>query len=92
MRARLKDRANVLRLPENCADTGTGLQRLDAWLAIGNGAWDVIHFNFGLHDLKYVDAKGACVTPDKGAQVTLPVRYEENLRALGDAMFRDDAE
>jgi acyl-CoA thioesterase-1 len=28
------------------------LESLDAWL--GDRKWDVIHFNFGLHDLKYM--------------------------------------
>ena len=31
-----------------------GLEKLKSWL--GKGKWDVIHFNWGLHDLKYMDA------------------------------------
>ncbi|MDA0767682.1 MAG: SGNH/GDSL hydrolase family protein [Verrucomicrobia bacterium] len=38
--------------PENCQYAAYGLTRLDAWL--GNTKWDVIHFNFGLHDIKYI--------------------------------------
>ncbi|GIW92364.1 MAG: hypothetical protein KatS3mg110_0405 [Pirellulaceae bacterium] len=41
--------------PENCQGTTYGLQHLDRWLESGGGRWDVIHFNFGLHDLKRVD-------------------------------------
>lgn len=41
--------------PENCAGTLHGVQEIDRWLKIGGGHWDVIHFNFGLHDLKRVD-------------------------------------
>ncbi|MBL8992345.1 MAG: SGNH/GDSL hydrolase family protein, partial [Spirochaetia bacterium] len=38
------------------------------------------HFNFGLHDLKYLDEKKQYVTPDKGKQVATPEVYEKNLR------------
>jgi lysophospholipase L1-like esterase len=44
----LKGKANVHRAPENCGPTANGLKKLDIWL--GNGKWDVIHFNFGIHD------------------------------------------
>ena len=40
--------ANVHRAPENCGPTANGLRKLDVWL--GEGKWDVIHFNFGIHD------------------------------------------
>lgn len=43
--------------PENCAGTDNGIANIDRWLKIDGGNWDVIHFNFGLHDLKHVDAK-----------------------------------
>lgn len=39
---------------ENCADTTNGLAKIDDWLAREGGDWDVIHVNFGLHDLKHV--------------------------------------
>jgi len=39
---------------ENCAGTTKGVEHIERWLAIGGGGWDVIHFNFGLHDLKRV--------------------------------------
>jgi lysophospholipase L1-like esterase len=38
--------------PENCQYAAYGLTRLDDWL--GDTKWEVIHFNFGLHDLKYI--------------------------------------
>jgi lysophospholipase L1-like esterase len=47
-RAALAGKANVHRAPENCGPTANGLKKLDVWL--GNGKWDVIHFNFGIHD------------------------------------------
>lgn len=47
----LKDVANVQRPPVNCGNTKSGLSQLDRWL--GDTSWDVIHFNWGLHDLCY---------------------------------------
>lgn len=36
------------RAPANCGSTAVGLRNLDLWL--GDGKWDLIHFNFGIHD------------------------------------------
>ena len=47
-RAALAGKANVHRAPANCGPTASGLKNLDVWL--GAGKWDVIHFNFGIHD------------------------------------------
>jgi lysophospholipase L1-like esterase len=67
----LRGKANVHRIPENGGPTTTGLAKLDRWL--GEGKWDVIHFNWGLHDLK-LDKEGR-------PQVSLD-QYEKNLREL----------
>jgi hypothetical protein len=48
VRKALAGRANVHRAPANCGPTSLGLKKLDVWL--GDGKWDVIHFNFGIHD------------------------------------------
>jgi hypothetical protein len=80
VRARLKGRANVHHPAENCGPTERGLARLDRWL--GSNHWDVIHFNFGLHDLKYLDDQGRYVAPEKGKQVAPPAVYRKNLREL----------
>ncbi len=48
VRKELAGKANVHRAPANCGPTATGLKKLDVWL--GDGKWDVIHFNFGIHD------------------------------------------
>ena len=48
VRKRLAAKANVHRAPANCGPTTLGLRSLDVWL--GGGKWDVIHFNFGIHD------------------------------------------
>ena len=79
-RARLAGKATVHRPAENCSDSGKGVRTIDKWL--GAGKWDVIHFNFGLHDVKYLDEKGALVSPEKGKQVANVAEYEKNLRAL----------
>ena len=80
VRAQLAGKANVHRPLENCGDTARGVKSLDKWL--GTGKWDVIHFNFGLHDLKYLDAAGQLAPPDKGKQVASLGDYEKNLRAI----------
>jgi lysophospholipase L1-like esterase len=46
----LTGKANVHRIGENGGPTTRGLERIDGWL--GDGKWDLIHVNFGLHDLK----------------------------------------
>lgn len=48
VREQLAGIANVHRAPANCGPTATGLKKLDVWL--GEGNWDLIHFNFGIHD------------------------------------------
>ena len=69
--------ANVHRIPENGGSTRDGLAKLDRWL--GTGKWDVIHFNWGLHDLKHwKDGKLDLAGP----QVTPVGLYEKNLREL----------
>lgn len=47
-RKALAGKANLHKAPENCGPTANGLKKLDVWL--GDGKWDVIHFNFGIHD------------------------------------------
>lgn len=50
VRHALEGKANVHRAPANCSSTSQGLNNLDVWL--GSGHWDLIHFNFGIHDRK----------------------------------------
>ena len=52
--------ANVHRPGTNCGPTLRGLDQLDQWL--GDLPWDVIHFNWGLHDLKYIEPDSASTT------------------------------
>ena len=48
----LAGKANVHRAPANCGPTASGIKHIDAWLTDhpGGEKWDVIHFNFGIHD------------------------------------------
>jgi acyl-CoA thioesterase-1 len=89
VRELLKGKANVLRVPGNAGDTARGITNLDQWL--GGKKWDVIHFNFGLHDLKYLDASGKYVSPDQGKQVALLPQYEANLRQIVERLKKTNA-
>ncbi|TWU58194.1 SGNH/GDSL hydrolase family protein [Rubripirellula reticaptiva] len=82
-RKQLAGEANVWRPATNCGPTTTGLKSLDAW--IGDTKWDVIHFNFGLHDLKYMGPQGKNLA-DPAAKTSAPQvsidDYAENLRKI----------
>ena len=92
VRELLAGKANVHRPPANCGPTTRGLESIDAWL--GDGRWDVIHFNWGLHDLKYMGPTGRNLadpdTSDSHQQVPIE-QYEANLRKLVERMQRTDA-
>ena len=80
VRKMLAGKANVQHPNVNCWSTEFGLQRVKEW--IGEKRWDVIYFNFGLHDMKYLDEKGEYTTPDKGVQVASIKQYQENLKKI----------
>ena len=85
----LKGEANVVRPNENCGPSTNGLAKLEQWL--GESHWDVIHFNFGLHDLKYINDKGDLVPVENG-QIQVPIeQYEKNLQEHGraTALYRE---
>ncbi|HEY2574634.1 MAG TPA: SGNH/GDSL hydrolase family protein, partial [Verrucomicrobiaceae bacterium] len=71
VRKLLEGKANVHRIPTNGGPSKKGMTDIDKWL--GDGKWDVIHFNFGIHDLKFM--------PDGKRQVE-SADYEKNLRSL----------
>ena len=48
VRKLLAEKANVHRVKGNCKYSAFGVEHIDTWL--GNGDWDLIHFNFGLWD------------------------------------------
>lgn len=92
VRELLAGKANVHRPRTNCGPTTRGLTGIDEWL--GDGKWDVIHFNWGLHDLKYMGPNGENLAdpnaPDSHQQVPIE-QYEANLRKLIARMQRTGA-
>lgn len=71
VRKLLEGKANVHRIPANGGPTKNGVANIEKWL--GSSKWDVVHFNWGIHDLKHM--------PDGKRQVE-PADYEANLRKL----------
>lgn len=70
VRKQLEGVANVHRVPTNGGPTIRGLAEIERWL--GDKPWDVIHFNWGLHDLRR----------DKGDPQVSLADYEKNLDQL----------
>ena len=82
-REALKGAANVHRIPTNGGPTSKGLSNIEAWL--GSSKWDVIHFNWGLHDLCYrhPDSKTQGNRDKVNGSVTHSVEeYSRNLEKL----------
>ncbi len=69
--AALQGKATVVHNEGNAAHTRNGVAKIDEWL--GDTKWNIIHFNFGLHDLKIME--------DGKHQVPLE-EYAENLHAI----------
>jgi hypothetical protein len=80
VRKLLAGKANVQHPTVNCGPSQFGTIHVDQWL--GQKPWQVIYFNFGLHDIKYLNEKGDYVTPDKGKQVASIEQYKTNLRSI----------
>jgi acyl-CoA thioesterase-1 len=92
VRELLKGKANVHRPLTNCGPTTRGLAEIDKWL--GDGKWDVIHFNWGLHDLKYLGPNGKNLADPKaaGSRQQVPIdEYEANLQKLVARLKKTDA-
>jgi lysophospholipase L1-like esterase len=79
-KALLSQEADVYHNAGNAQHTAYGLAQLNQWL--GDTPWDVIHFNHGLHDVKYVDADGKRVSPAGGTQQIPLAAYTRNLETL----------
>ena len=83
----LKGRVELVyasRSPGEVCNTETALENLDAWL--GEGKWDLIHFNFGLGDLVYraPGMKSFRILPKSagGVRAISASQYDKNLREL----------
>ena len=65
----------------NCEGTRKGVQMIDEWLALGD--FDLIHFNFGLHDLKHVHPETGRNSTDPAHPQQSDIRqYEANLKVI----------
>ncbi len=85
LREALKGKANLHRPPTNCGPSSRGVDQLDDWLETGGSdQWDVIQFNFGLHDIRHFsdpgNTKGASAS--EGHRQVLEEAYEKNLRTI----------
>ena len=95
VRQMLKGKANVHRIPENGAFSQNGLDKIESWL--GQGKWDVIHFNFGIWDTHLLDAQGSLISgagelAGKTGHIRTPIpQYRANLEKLIAAMDRTGA-
>ncbi len=83
----LMGKANVVRpgfengKAENCQGTTYGLQHIQRWL--GTTKWDLIHFNFGLHDIKHVDSvSGKNSSNPNDPQQANVKQYKKNLNKI----------
>ncbi len=88
----LKSVANVQRVKSNGGDTQRGLQSLHVWL--GRTQWDVIHFNWGLHDLCYRHPQSKVYGKRDKVKGTIAVpleQYGKNLEALVLQLQQTDA-
>ncbi|QDU88444.1 Arylsulfatase [Pirellulimonas nuda] len=88
----LDGEADVTRIKGNAASTTKTLQRIDE--VLGDEPWDVIHFNWGLHDLCYrsPDSKEQG-NRDKinGVLSTTLDQYEQNLNTLVERLEKTGA-
>ena len=81
VQAELRGKAHVIHAPGNNAGTTLGVEKIDTWLK--GPKWDVIHFNWGLHDLKHVKADTGAASDDPNDPRQAEIgKYGENLRAL----------
>ncbi len=81
-RSQLKGRVEVVW--KAAGDTSSMLAGIEELL--GDGKWDLIHFNCGLPDLHYKDPSTKSIRAmsklSGGIRVTSPEQYEQNLRAI----------
>ncbi|MGJ8550757.1 SGNH/GDSL hydrolase family protein [Winogradskyella wichelsiae] len=89
VRESLKDKASVYRLHTNGQSSNEFIERFEKlrktmfqpYLKEGwNFDWDAIHFNVGLHDLKYLHNKK--LNKNEGKQVSSLEVYEKNLHDI----------
>ena len=66
----------------NCEGSSRGIASIDEWLN-ARDSWDVIHFNFGLHDLKHVHPVTGRNSSDPSHPQQADIQtYESNLESI----------
>lgn len=89
VRENLADKANVFRLYRNGSDSNGFIKKMELMHSVMKDEqlqdpwtfqWDVIHFNVGLHDLKYVKARK--LDKVEGKQVSTLEQYQQNLHNI----------
>jgi acyl-CoA thioesterase-1 len=89
LRKMLGGKANIFRPmtadgrnPVNCSGTTLGVNHIDGWL--DGRKWDVIHFNWGLHDLKHVAEPGSTRNSNRAEDPVQATedQYGRNLEVL----------
>lgn len=92
VREELAGKANVYRVQGNAGPSSSGVQQVDKWIASGTGRWDVIHFNFGLHDVKLgTGGKDNRPYPTADSHQVPAADYERNLREIVTKLKRTGA-
>ena len=78
----LREDTWVVRPAENCEGTTKGVRNIDRWLQLDGAPFDLIWFNFGLHDLKRVKANGRNSNDPQDRRQAEPEVYERQLRTI----------
>jgi len=78
----LRETAVVVRPRENCEGTTKGALNIDRWIGLDGGRFDLIWFNFGLHDIKRVRPNGKNSNDPEDPRQAEPADYERQLRAI----------
>lgn len=79
----LSPNIEVVHNPGNGGSTVRGLESMEKWL--DNRDWDVIVFNFGLHDMVYKDSAGKYSVST--GKVAVPLKeYRNNLEGIADKL------
>jgi acyl-CoA thioesterase-1 len=85
LREALKGKANLHRPATNCGPSNRGVENLENWLKTGGSdKWDVIQFNFGLHDVRHFGdpENKKPVGATEGHRQVSEEDYEKNLRTI----------
>ena len=89
--AALDGQAVVARPEESCEGTTKGVAQIDTWLALAGGNFDVVHFNFGLHDVKRVKANGQASDDSTDPSQADLETYARQLRRIVESIIASGA-